>query len=81
MMGKLEQWRMDAARLDGWRRRLLALALGALAVTALPPVHLVFMLVPSFVGLIWLVDGSRPGEAQGPISRRLGFTRTAAWSA
>lgn len=48
--------RLGATR--GWRRRLLAAALGALATLALPPLHAVPALVPAFVGLVWLVDSS-----------------------
>ncbi|MEQ8804446.1 MAG: apolipoprotein N-acyltransferase [Rhodospirillales bacterium] len=48
-----------AAGLTGWRRRGLAAALGVLAAGALPPLHLVVLLVPAFAGLIWLV-ASRP---------------------
>lgn len=45
--------------LQGARRYALAAALGVLAVGALPPFHLVPLLVPAFCGLIWLLDGSR----------------------
>ena len=43
----------------GWRRTLLALPLGAVAVLALPPVYIVPALVPAFTGLLWLLDGAR----------------------
>lgn len=50
--------------LSGWRRRGLALLLGALAALALPPIHAVPLLVIAFTGLVWLVDGTRrTGEA------------------
>ncbi len=49
--------RVRSAR--GWRRNVLALMLGALATAALPPVYLVFLLVPAFVALVWLIDGAR----------------------
>jgi len=39
----------------GWKRRLGLVFLGALAGLALPPVHLVFLLLPAFAGLIWAV--------------------------
>lgn len=43
-----------------WRARLIvALLLGALATTALPPLHLLPMLFVSFGGLLWLVETSR----------------------
>jgi apolipoprotein N-acyltransferase len=45
--------------LAGWRRRGLALLLGALAALALPPVHAVPVLLVAFTGLVWLMDGAR----------------------
>jgi apolipoprotein N-acyltransferase len=47
----------------GWRRRGLALGLGLLAVPSLPPLGLVFFLLPSLCGLVWLLDGARSGKA------------------
>jgi apolipoprotein N-acyltransferase len=49
-------------RLGGWRRAALAVGLGLLAAPAMPPLGLVPLLLPSFTGLIWLLDG--------PITRR-----------
>ena len=46
--------------LKGWRRLALAFGLGALATGALPPAHVVIVLVPAFSGLVWLIGGS-PG--------------------
>jgi apolipoprotein N-acyltransferase len=46
----------DAA---GWRRALLALLLGALAVLALPPLYIVPAVIPAFTGLLWMLDGAR----------------------
>jgi apolipoprotein N-acyltransferase len=52
------------AGLTGWRRRGLAFALGALAALALPPTHVLPALVPAFVGLLWLLEGTaRPRQA------------------
>jgi apolipoprotein N-acyltransferase len=45
--------------LKGWRRWAAAAALGALAVAALPPANLVFLLLASFTGFFWLVDGRK----------------------
>lgn len=42
----------------GWRRWGFAALLGVLATLAMPPVNAVYMLVPAFVGLIWLLDSS-----------------------
>jgi len=44
-------------RLTGWRRALVALAAGALATAALPPVHAVPLLLVAFPVLVWLLDG------------------------
>jgi len=46
------------ARLAGWRRALAALALGAAAAGALPPIDAVPLLVVAFTGLLWLADGA-----------------------
>lgn len=47
------------AALKGWRRWAAAASLGALAVAALPPGNLVFLLLASFSGFFWLVDGRK----------------------
>ena len=47
------------AGLEGWRRYLLALALGGAGAAALPPLHLLPVLLLAFTGLVWLLDGSR----------------------
>ena len=54
--------------LAGWRRAALAVLLGALATAALPPLHLVPLIVPAFVGLVWLIEG-----ADGPRPIRRAF--------
>lgn len=46
------------AALAGWRRTVLAAALGAAAVLAMPPWHVVPLLFGSFVALVWLLDGA-----------------------
>lgn len=46
------------ASLSGWRRYLTAFLLGALAASALPPFDMTPVLLISFVGLVWLADGS-----------------------
>ncbi len=61
------------AALTGWRRYGVALAAGALASTALPPgalasvgvphLYLLPLLIPAFVALVWLNDGSRRRRA------------------
>jgi len=77
-MNLLIRWKDRIAALSGWPRRLTALFLGALAVLALPPVHMVGALIPAFVGLAWLIDSSR-GSADR--SGRFAFLRSAAFSA
>lgn len=44
--------------LSGWRRALVALLLGATAALALPPFHLVPLLIPAFTGLVWMLEGT-----------------------
>lgn len=43
--------------LRGWRRVLLTFALGASAALALPPFHLIPVLLVAFPGLIWILEG------------------------
>lgn len=58
-----------AHTLSGWRRVATCFSLGALSALALPPFHIVPLLVPAFVGLLWLLEGADivPGR------RRLGL--------
>jgi apolipoprotein N-acyltransferase len=56
--GGLRGLALRIGALSGWRRAAMAVLLGALATAALPPVHLVPVLVVSFTGLVWLVEGS-----------------------
>ena len=44
--------------LSGWRRAAAAAGLGGLGVLALPPFHVVPVLLVSFTGLVWLIDGT-----------------------
>ncbi len=55
----LGRWRHWCAETSGFKRGLLAMGFGAVAVFALPPVHFLPALIPAFVGLVWLVDSSR----------------------
>lgn len=43
--------------LAGWRRLALAAVLGAATTLALPPVHIVPLLIPAFVSLLWQLEG------------------------
>ncbi|MFQ5764112.1 MAG: apolipoprotein N-acyltransferase [Rhodospirillales bacterium] len=45
-------------RLTGWRRAVTAVGLGALAAAALPPLHLLPLLIPAFAGLLWMIEES-----------------------
>ncbi|MBL8836258.1 MAG: apolipoprotein N-acyltransferase [Alphaproteobacteria bacterium] len=45
--------------LTGWRRYAVAALLGVAATSALPPTHLVPLVIVSFTGLIWLIEGSK----------------------
>jgi apolipoprotein N-acyltransferase len=42
--------------LSGWRRVATCLLLGAISALALPPFHIVPLLVPAFVGLLWILE-------------------------
>ena len=44
--------------ITGWRRWVLTFLLGALAAAAQPPVHILPVLLVSFPGLVWLLDGA-----------------------
>ena len=56
--GAVPRFAAGIGRLQGWRRAGLAVLLGLLAAPALPPFNLVPLLLPSFTGLIWLLDGA-----------------------
>ena len=45
--------------LTGWRRWLVAFFLGALAAAAQPPIQALPLLLISFTGLVWLLDGAQ----------------------
>jgi apolipoprotein N-acyltransferase len=42
-----------------WKRMLLVLVLGMIATTALPPVHIIFLLIPAFSGLLFLTQRAK----------------------
>ncbi len=81
MHSTLNNWRRRLAALDAWPRRLAGFGFGVLAVGALPPLHLVFLLLPALTGLVWLIDASRAREPDGWLTRRIAFTRTPAFAA
>ena len=45
--------------LSGWRRSLLGFLLGLLAAAVLPPANALPLLLPAFVGLLWLIASSQ----------------------
>ena len=47
------------ARLTGWKAHGVAFLLGALGAFAFAPFHLTPILVLSFTGIIWMIDGAR----------------------
>ncbi|MHA7775165.1 apolipoprotein N-acyltransferase [Roseibium sp. M-1] len=58
----------------GWQRRLLCLLCGALAAAALPPYNVTVLLLISFPGLVWLLDGAvDPGQGGKRKRFRTGF--------
>ena len=58
----------------GWQRRALCVFSGALAALALPPVEASFVLLLSFPGLVWLLDGAlEPGAGRRLDRVRRGF--------
>jgi len=62
----------------GWRRPALAAGLGLLAAAALPPVNAVVLLVPAFIGLLWLIDDSGGWRGALAIGWWFGFGHFAA---
>jgi apolipoprotein N-acyltransferase len=56
-------WKDRITALGARKRYALAFALGLLAVLALPPLYVVPLLIPAFVGLAWLLDAARTRRA------------------
>ncbi len=59
----MRNWPGAVANLTGWRRYGLAFLAGVLAAGALPPLNIVPLLIPAFVVLVWMIDGSRRRRA------------------
>ncbi|MEO1027873.1 MAG: apolipoprotein N-acyltransferase [Pseudomonadota bacterium] len=53
------------ARLTGWRAHGMAALLGAVGALAFAPFHLTPILIISFCGLIWMMDGARAHKHWG----------------
>jgi apolipoprotein N-acyltransferase len=64
MLTKFESWRNYIRACQGFRRGFIAFVLGVVCVLALPPIYCIPALIPSFVGLIWLIDGSNNGSTK-----------------
>lgn len=59
--------------LSGWRRAATCLFLGAVSALALPPFHIVPLLVPAFVGLLWILDGADAARSRIRLGLWVGF--------
>lgn len=59
--------------LSGWRRAVTCLLLGAISALALPPFHIVPILVPAFVGLLWVLDGVNAAPGRRRLGLWIGF--------
>ncbi|WP_375593792.1 apolipoprotein N-acyltransferase [Algihabitans albus] len=59
----LRAWAMGLSNVTGRRRLALAGAFGLLAAGALPPLYILPLLIPAFVGLVWLMDGTTTRSA------------------
>ena len=59
---RLARWRRDLQALTGWRRGAVAMLLGVGATLALPPVHALVLLLPAFIGLVWMIDDAGSGR-------------------
>ena len=77
LIARLEQLRGQVMSFKGWSRRCLAMLLGVVAALALPPLHIWPLLVPGFVGFVWLIEGSFKTK-QYPKTR---ITLSASWLA
>lgn len=53
------------ARLHGWKAHGLAVLLGAFGALAFAPFHLTPILLVSFTGLVWMIDGARGLKSWG----------------
>ena len=75
---RLAAWARALAGLRGWRRHGAAALCGAISALALPPLHLVPLLIIAFTGLLWLLDGARRPRQAALIGWSFGFGHMAA---
>lgn len=73
MSGIVQDFAARLQALSAWRRLALAFGLGAVATTALAPLHLTPVLVVSFSALIWLLDGASGKRAAFAVGWCFGF--------
>ncbi len=59
----VQGWGVQGWGVQGWRRRGLVLLLGLCAALALPPLYLVFFLIPAFSGLVLLIENAPSRKA------------------
>lgn len=71
--GLFQRWAGSVAGLKGWRRLAVAFLAGLLASLALPPLHLVFFLLPAFTLLLWLLAGVPSPRRAALIGWTFGF--------
>ena len=65
LISRIEQLRGWVVSLERWPRRVAALLLGVVTALAFPPLYILPLLIPGFVGLAWLIEGSSPsGRSQ-----------------
>lgn len=57
----------------GWRRALLAIGLGGVSALALPPFHILPVLVLAFTGLVWMLEATDGGPRPFRLSLMVGF--------
>lgn len=72
-MGWLARPAAFCAGLRGWPRRGLAFLLGAAMTAAMPPLHLLPLIVVAATGLCWLLDGARGWRARFGVVWWFGF--------
>ncbi|OHC73973.1 MAG: apolipoprotein N-acyltransferase [Rhodospirillales bacterium RIFCSPLOWO2_12_FULL_58_28] len=73
MNGAFVRLKSMVTAMTGRRRFALAAGLGALATAALPPLHVVILLVPAFTGLLWLVEGTKKLRSAFAVGWWFGF--------
>ena len=68
------------AKLRGWQAHAIAFLLGAFMTLAFAPFHITPVLVVSFVGLLWMMDGARARRRYGRAAFARGWCLPSAFS-